>query len=77
MMVLLTYIMAERANQDSFWQPWFEAVELIDLPATWDDELLDKMLDREALDLIKQEKETLKEDWEVLKGIMKLYPDIF
>ena len=46
--VLVIFIMYERSKgKDSFWHDYFECVQLIDLPAVWENEEISKLADTE------------------------------
>lgn len=74
--ILVVFLMRERAKgTDSFWHPYFEVVQLIDQAATWPDEQIEKLVDPELIHDIKAYKADLQDNWEAIKGILKLYAE--
>ena len=72
--VLVVFLMYERSKgPESFWHPYFETVQLVDLPALWEDEDIEKLQDPELVENIKYFKERLGLDWESLKSIIQVY----
>ena len=44
--ILIVYVMYEKAKgKDSFYHPYFEIMQLVDLPISWEDERLDQIYD--------------------------------
>lgn len=79
-MVLCLYLIFERSKgEESFWHPYFEIVELVDLPSQWDDEVIDKLVDAELKANVRIFKEQSNKEWQTLKGIIEMngqwFPD--
>lgn len=70
-MTLILFIIYERSKgTESFWHPYFEVVELVDLPGIWSDKKINQIMDPELVSEITYFKEKLGLEWETIKAII-------
>jgi hypothetical protein len=77
-LTILLFMIHEMAKGDrSFWHPYFEAVDPGEMVCDWGDKLIDEIDDRELKEEIKEFKESMTEDWNIVSKLMKIYAEHF
>lgn len=76
--VLLMFLLFEKGKaEDSFWHEYFETCQIVYLPATWDDEKIEKLACHELIHRVKVYKDALNTEWLKFQNIIKNFPQYF
>lgn len=77
-LILLVYMIYEnQKGKDSFWFPYFDAINPIELPNYWGEKYLEELDDYELKKFLYNNKVELDDDWDLLLKLFKVYPKHF
>lgn len=73
--MLLIYLVYERfKGPASFFAPYIDSVDQLEVTYFWDDKILDLLLDSEFKTQLLETKKRLTEEYDMFRKIIELYP---
>lgn len=77
-LILLVYMVYEnQKGAESFWYPYFNAIDPVDITCYWGDQYLEALDDLELKENLISYKNDMDEDWDMILKIFKIYDDHF
>ena len=64
-------------GSDSFWHPYFEAIDPGVMTCYWDDKVLDTLDDQELKNEIAEYRKSMDDDWKLIGKLLKIYSPQF